>query len=241
MLKDIVLDVAKNIGSLGVFDEILVEQEELSSKFISYLAGNELTVLANTKNKISELTEELTGLSNLGFFCGLSNLYQNEDSTIITKTDKESKVNGLLFANKDGNKDEFRLSPAGFMRTKPRTFKGTSWNVSVAPATNKVSEFSARAALYSNIHPNIIISTENNKLMFTFGSDEGGGHSGKFIFADTTQVLKRSVTVPIQYLLLALKTASQGKSTMSIGENVVKVEFDSGLLDYQYFVMASTS
>ena len=36
MLKDIALDVAKNIASLGLFEEILVEQETDSTKFTAY-------------------------------------------------------------------------------------------------------------------------------------------------------------------------------------------------------------
>ena len=56
--------------------------------------------------------------------------------------------------------------------------------------------------------------------------------------ADTTQELKSPVTLPINALILALKTASQGTPIMSISEKVAKVEFDSGVIAYEYLIMA---
>jgi len=38
--------------------------------------------------------------------------------------------------------------------------------------------------------------------------------------------------------LLALKTASQGTPVISISEKVAKVEFDSGVIAYEYLVIA---
>jgi hypothetical protein len=110
--------------------------------------------------------------------------------------------------------------------------------VVVKPAANKISELSQRAGLYASIDPNLVASTDNGKLIFTFGGSAGGGHSGKFVFADTTQTLKRPVTLPIQSLLLALKTASQGTPVISISEKVAKIEFDSGVIAYEYLVIA---
>jgi hypothetical protein len=124
------------------------------------------------------------------------------------------------------------------MKTKTRSFKGTTWDVVVKPAANKISELSQRAGLYSSIDPNLVATTDNGKLIFTFGGAAGGGHSGKFVFADTTQTLKRPVTLPIQSLLLALKTASQGTPVISISEKVAKIEFDSGVIAYEYLVIA---
>jgi hypothetical protein len=126
------------------------------------------------------------------------------------------------------------------MKTKSRSFKGTTWDVVVQPASNKISELSSRASLYSSIDPNLVVSTEKGKLVFTFGGPGGGGHSGKFAFADTTQTLKRPVTLPIQSLLLALKSASQGTPVLSISEKVAKIEFDSGVIAYEYLVIAQS-
>jgi len=237
MLKDIVLDVAKNIASLGTFEEILVEQEADTTKFTAYPEDSTLTVLANSKVKVDTLPEKF-GMLNLGFLVGLSNLYRSEESAVGTGNNNKSEIDRLVFSNKDGNKDEYRLTPTNLMKTKSRSFKGTTWDVVVKPAANKISELSQRAGLYASIDPNLVVSTDNGKLMFTFGGSVGGGHSGKFVFADTTQVLKRPVTLPIQSLLLALKTASQGTPVLSISEKVAKVEFDSGIIAYEYLVIA---
>ena len=237
MLKDIALDVAKNIASLGLFEEILVEQETDSTKFTAYPEGSLLTVLANSKDKVNELPDNF-GMMNLGFFIGLTNLYKSEDSTADVGTDKNSEKDRLVFTNKDNNKDEYRLTPTNLMKTKTRSFKGTTWDVVVKPAANKISELAQRAGLYASIDPNLVATTDNGKLIFTFGGAAGGGHAGKFVFADTTQSLKRPVTLPIQSLLLALKTASQGTPVVSISEKVAKVEFDSGVISYEYLVIA---
>jgi hypothetical protein len=175
---------------------------------------------------------------NLGFMVGLSNLYRGEDSSVATGTNNKSDIDRLVFSGKDGNKDEYRLTPTNLMKTKSRSFKGTTWDVVVEPSNAKISELAQRAGLYTAIDPNLTASTENGKLVFTFGGAGGGGHSGKFVFAETTQTLKRPVVLPIQSLLLALKTASQGTPKVSISEKVAKIEFDSGVIAYEYLVIA---
>lgn len=240
MLKDITLDVAKNIAGLGLFEEILVEQEAESTKFTAYPEGSLLTVLANSKDKVTELPDSF-GLLNLGFYVGLTNLYKAEDATVGVGTDprtQSGETDRLVFTNKDGNKDEFRLTPTNLMKTKSRTFKGTTWEVVVKPQSNKISELLARGSLYANIDPNFIATTENGKLVFTFGGPAGGGHAGKFIFADTTQTLKRPVALSIQAMLTAFKQCSQGTPVLSISEKAARVEFDSGLITYEYIAGA---
>lgn len=237
MLKDITLDVAKNIAGLGLFEEILVEQETESTKFTAYPEGSLLTVLANSKSKVTELPDSF-GLLNLGFYVGLTNLYKSDDATVGVGTNAKSESDRLVFTNKDGNKDEFRLTPTNLMKTKSRTFKGTTWEVVVQPQANKISELLARGSLYANIDPNFVATTENGKLVFTFGGGLGGGHSGKFIFADTTQTLKRPVALSIQAMLTAFKQCSQGTPVLSISEKAARVEFDSGLITYEYIAGA---
>jgi hypothetical protein len=165
-------------------------------------------------------------------------LYRSEDSKVATGTNAKSEIDRLAFSGVDGNKDEYRLTPTNLMKTKTRSFKGTTWDVVVKPAANKITELAQRAGLYASIDPNLVATTDNGKLIFTFGGSAGGGHSGKFVFADTTQTLKRPVTLPIQSLLLALKTASQGTPIISISEKVAKIEFDSGVIAYEYLVIA---
>jgi hypothetical protein len=237
MLKDIALDVAKNIAGLGLFEEILVEQEATSTKFTAYPEDSLLTVLANSKAKVAELPDAC-GMLNLGFYVGLTNLYKDPDpakkSTVGVSNNAKGEVDRLTFNNVDGNNDEYRLTPTNLMKTKSRTFKGTTWEVVVSPQANKISELSQRGTLYSSIDPNLTASTENGKLVFTFGGSAGGGHAGKFVFADTTQTLKRPVSLSIQALLTAFKMCSQGTPVLSISERATKVEFDSGLIAYEY-------
>jgi hypothetical protein len=219
-----------------MFEEILVEQETDSTKFTAYPEGNLLTVLASSKDKVVELPDAF-GMLNLGFYVGLTNLYRNEDSAVATGTNANSEIDRLTFSSKDGNKDEYRLTPTNFMKTKSRSFKGTAWEVVVQPQANKISELNSRGTLYANIDPNLVASTENGKLIFTFGGGQGGGHSGKFIFADTTQTLKRPVALSIQALLTAFKMCGQGTPVLSISEKATRVEFDSGLISYEYIAM----
>jgi hypothetical protein len=237
MLKDIVLDVSKNIASLGTFEEILVEKETDKTKFTAYPEDSTLTVLANTSQTFTDLPEKF-GMLNLGFLVGLSGLYKDQDANVNSGTNSKSEVDRFVFSDKNGNNDHYRLTPTNLMKTKTRNFKGTSWDVTVQPASNKISELAVRAGLYTNIDPNLTATTENGKLVFTLGGAAGGGHSGKFVFADTTQTLKRPVVLPIQPLILALKTASQGTPTVSLSEKVARVEFDSGVIAYEYLIMA---
>ena len=237
MLKDITLDVAKNIAGLGIFEEILVEQEPNSTKFTAYPEDSLLTVLANSKDKVTEFPEAC-GMLNLGFFVGLTNLYKDPDVTkkcnVTVGSNNKGDVDRLAFNNADGNNDEYRLTPANLMKTKSRSFKGTTWEVVVSPQANKISELSQRGTLYATIDPNLTASTENGKLVFSFGGSAGGGHAGKFVFADTTQTLKRPVSLSIQALLTAFKMCSQGTPVLSISERATKVEFNSGLIAYEY-------
>lgn len=237
MLKDIVLDVSKNIASLGSFEEILVEREADKTKFTAYPEDNTLTVLASTPQKFEDLPEKF-GMLNLGFFVGVTNLYKDQDAKVESGTNSRSEVDRLVFSDKNNNNDHYRLTPTNLMKTKSRNFKGTTWDVTVQPAANKIAELATRAGLYTNIDPNMTVTTENGKLVFTLGGAAGGGHSGKFVFADTTQTLKRPIMLPIQAFVLALKTASQGTPTVSISEKVARIEFDTGVVAYEYLVMA---
>lgn len=237
MLKDIALDVAKNIASLGTFEEILVEKDAAKTKFTAYPEDNTLTVLASTPQTFDELPERF-GMLNLGFFVGLTNLYKDQDSAITAGANSKNEVDRFVFSDKNGNNDHYRLTPTNLMKTKTRNFKGTSWDVTVQPAANKISELAVRAGLYNNIDPHLTATTDNGKLIFSLGGAAGGGHSGKFVFADTTQTLKRPVVLPIQPLILALKTASQGTPTVSISEKVARVEFDTGVIAYEYLIMS---
>ena len=237
MLKDIALDVAKNIASLGSFEEILVENDSTKTKFTAYPEDSSLTVLAETPWKSEDLPEKF-GMLNLPFYVGLTNLYKSADASVEVGTNSKSVPDRLVLKDKDGNNDHYRLTPTNLMKTKSRNFKGTIWDVTVIPSPNKISELAQRTSLYAAIDPNLVVTTENGKLIFTLGSSAGGGHTGRFVFADTTQVLKRPVTLPIGALVLALKTASQGTPTISFSEKVAKIEFDSGVVQYEYLVMA---
>lgn len=237
MLKDIALDVAKNIANLGTFEEILVEKETDKTKFTAYPEDSTLTVLASSGQTFDDLPEKF-GMLNLPFFVGLTNLYKDPTAAVNSGTNSKNESDRLVFTDANGNNDHYRLTPINLMKTKTRNFKGTTWDVTVQPQANKISELSVRAGLYMNIDPNLVATTENGKLIFTLGGSAGGGHSGKFVFADTTQTLKRPVTFPIQPLILALKTASQGTPTISISEKVARVEFDSGVIAYEYLIMA---
>lgn len=237
MLKDIALDVAKNIASLGTFEEILVEKETDKTKFTAYPEDSTLTVLASSSQTFDDLPEKF-GMLNLPFFVGLTNLYKDPNAVVNSGTNSKNESDRLVFADPNGNNDHYRLTPTNLMKTKTRNFKGTTWDVTVQPQANKISELAVRAGLYAGIDPNLVATTEKGKLIFTLGGAAGGGHSGKFVFADTTQTLKRPVTFPIQPLILALKTASQGTPTISISEKVARVEFDSGVIAYEYLIMA---
>ena len=237
MLIDIALDVSKNIASLGTFEEILVEKDSGKTKFTAYPEDSTITVLAEAPKEYEELPDKF-GMLNLPFFVGLSNLYKGEDANVATGTNSKDETDRFVLTDKGGNNDHYRLTPTNLMKTKPRSFKGTDWHVTFQPQANKISELATRAGLYTNIDPNLIATTENGKLIFTLGGQAGGGHIGKFVMADTTQELKSPVTLPINALILALKTASQGTPIMSISEKVAKVEFDSGVIAYEYLIMA---
>jgi hypothetical protein len=237
MLKDVALDVAKNIASLGSFEEILVERSDSATKFTAYPEDSSITVLAEKPWADADLPEKF-GMLNLPFYVGLTNLYKDQTATVGVGTNSKSEPDRFVFNDKDGNNDQYRLTPTNLMKTKTRNFKGTNWEVEIIPAPNKISELSQRTQLYAGIHPTLTATTENGKLVFTLGSTLGGGHTGRFVFADTTQKLSKPVTLPINELILALKTASQGQPTMSFSEKVCKVSFDSGIVSYDYLVMA---
>lgn len=233
MLKDITLDIAKNIAGIGMFEEILVEQETNSTKFTAFPEDSILTVLANSKVKVVELPDKC-GFLNLGFYVGLTNLYKAEGSTATTGTNNQNEIDRIIFKSKDNNSDEFRFTSTNLMKTKSRSFKGTTWEVEVNPAANKISELVQRGTLYSIIDPHFIASTEKGKLIFTFGGAQGGGHIGRLVFAETTQTLKRPVTLSINAVLAAFKQCSQGTPVLKLSEKATSVSFDSGLIDYEY-------
>ena len=153
MLKDIVLDVAKNIASLGTFDEILVEQDTDTTKFTAYPEDSSITVLANSKAKVDELPEAC-GMLNLGFLVGLSGLYRTDfTASNLSKTAGNTAgvhlISNPYMAYLDWQAvTKTNIEPTFYIRTNNTTNSNISALISYNSETSLSTNTSKKPALF---------------------------------------------------------------------------------------------
>ena len=186
------------------------------------------------------------GLGNLGFLNGLSNLYNKEGSEIeVLTVTKNGNVmpDYLQFKDNDGNSDKYRLMSKEIIdeQLQQSKFKGVKWDVEFEPTKSKVSEMAAKASIYSSIEPTFTVKTENNNVVFVFGSDLGGSHFGRMVFASNVSgTMTEGYAWPIDKFLSILKLGMAGDCRVHFSKVACMITIDSGIGVYNYILPGHT-
>jgi hypothetical protein len=177
---------------------------------------------------------------------GLTGLY-NKDSTEVEVSTVEKNGQTIpeyfIFKDADGNNDKYRLMSKEIIDTQLQQskFKGVKWDISFEPKKSKVSEMSQKAGIYSALEPTFTVKTENNELVFIFGSDTGGSHFGRMTFATgVSGTMKEGYSWPIDKFLSILKLGMSGECTVQFCQVACMITIDSGTGTYNYILPGHT-
>ena len=128
-----------------------------------------------------------------------------------------------------------------FEQLQQSKFKGVKWDVEFEPTKAKVSEMAQKAGIYSGIEPTFTVKTENGNLVFIFGSDTGGSHFGRMVFASNVAgTMKEGYAWPIDKFLAILKLGMGGECTVHFSQVACMITIDSGIGVYNYILPGHT-
>lgn len=246
MMKDIIFDVVRHTAGLGIIDAVKVVGST-EETLISALDQNK-TVILNAKlhKPAQDLVGEF-GMGNLAFLSGLSNLYNRDGSTVsVVKTQRGGTEfpDNLVFQDVDGNTDRYRLMSKEIVDNELQTvkFKGAKWNISFEPTKAKVQDLAQAAGIYSSIEPTFTVKVENGNVVCVLGSDAGGSHFGKRVFANNVAgTIRDGIGFPLTQFLNILKLGMSGQCTVNFSEQgACMISIDSGIGLYNYVLPSLT-
>jgi hypothetical protein len=244
-MKDAIFDIVRHTASMGFFDLAKITGTDATTEVWTCDEKRTVVLEAQLNNPSAELIGEI-GLGNLGFLNGLSGLYNKEGTQVSTLTSTKNGVDipdYLQFKDAEGNTDKYRLMSKEIIDTQleQSKFKGVKWDIEFEPKKSKVSEMSQKAGIYSALEPTFTVRTENNDLIFTFGSDNGGSHFGQMTFASgVTGTIKDGYAWPIDKFLSVLKLGMSGECTVKFCQVACMITINSGIGVYNYILPGHT-
>ena len=244
-MKDAIFDIVRHTASLGFFELAKLTGTDESTEIWTCDEKRNVVLEAKLKSPLAELEGEL-GLGNLGFLNGITGLYNKEGANVsVSNVEKNGETipEYLVFKDDEGNNDRYRLMSREIIDTQLTTsrFKGSKWEVEFEPKKSKVSEMAQKASIYSAIEPTFTVKTEDGNLVFVFGSDVGGSHFGKMVFAsDVTGNMKEGYAWPIDKFLAILKLGMVGECTVRFSQVACMITIDSGIGEYNYILPGHT-
>lgn len=240
-MKDAIFDIVRHTASLGFFDLAKITGTADSTEVWTCDEKRNVVLEAELASPTADLIGEV-GLGNLSFLNGLTGLYNKDGSEVEVSTvtkNGETIPDYFIFKDADGNNDKYRLMSKEIIDTQLQQskFKGVKWDISFEPKKSKVSEMSQKAGIYSSLEPTFTVKTENNELVFIFGSDTGGSHFGRMTFAaNVTGTIKEGYAWPIDKFLAILKLGMSGDCTVKFCQVACMITINSGLGTYNYIL-----
>ena len=246
MMKDIISDIVRHTAGLGIIDAVKIVGTD-EETVISALDQNK-TVILNAKlhHPVLDLVGEF-GMGNLAFLNGISNMYQKEGSEVAVSKVQRNGVDlpdSLVFKDADGNTDKYRLMSKEIVDQELQTvkFKGAKWNISFEPTKAKVQDLAQAAGIYSSIEPTFTVKVDNGNVIFVLGSDGGGSHFGKRVFANNVVgTIRDGIGFPLNQFLTIMKLGMSGQCTVNFSEQgACMISIDSGVGLYNYILPSLT-
>lgn len=243
MIQDILNDVNKYINGIGVVPAVRVVQAPDADIKLQATSADK-TVVINAKSSLRFSDDDAVfGLGQLNQLDTILNCPEYEKDAVITITKNGDAMSNIEFSNAAGDfTNSYRLMSKTLLDTlmPEKTFLGSKWSVELTPTLSAIKRFSLQAAANSD-QTSFIIKTVGGKLEIHFGTP--ATHSGKFVFADNIQgKTKGDCIFPVAVFQKVLNlTAGAQSSTVKITEQgLICIEIDSGLVQYQYYILGLT-
>ena len=244
-MKDYLQDIVQHTFGLGVIEIVKVvgDQNETTLEAMDTVSRT-LVVQAKFKNPVPEFVGTF-GMPNLGKLNTVLNIPEYKDGatiTVKTKTNQDgtAEPDGIRFENKTSDfKNDYRLmsSTTVLEVVKKTKFSGAKWNVTFSPSAVAIQRLKFQSQANSE-ETTFIAKTDNGALKFFFG--DHSSHAGDFVFESSVQgTISRSLNWPLPVVISILNLP--GDKIIKISDDgVMLISVDSGIADYNYYVLAQT-
>ena len=243
-MKDYLLDILKHTHNTGIFEFVKVSSTGKETKIGAISDDKNAILLATTHNPVTEFNGVfgMPNLSKLSMLLNCSEYQENADITlqIETKNNQPTPVS-IRFINESKDfKNEYRLMNHAVVdeKLKIEGFNEPKWDVEFKPTVAGIMRINFQSSLLSE-ESTFTLSNNKGNMVCNFG--DAANHAGEFIFAtNIIGNLQPNMAWPVKYLLplLKLNDNSNGFVIKISGSGIMELSVDSGLSEYNYYILA---
>jgi hypothetical protein len=239
-MLDILKDIAAHINPLGI-DMVRVKQAGDHVEITGIGPDQFFMLKARTKDKLDDVESDF-GIANFG---RLNYLLTNPEYRKNSKIEiiKEQRKDGVIptkieFSNEDGDfNNVYNFASTQVVKIKVQEFETMmpKWIFNFTPSVKSIDRFKGMAGAFAK-EPVFRFILEKEKLIATFG-DEKNDH-GSFVFhTDVDKKIDTSSFWPTAVFSAILSL--DGTKTMALSsEGMIKISVDSGLIEYDFMILA---
>ena len=235
--KDVLQDIIQYTYGLGIIDLVKIIGTPKET-IINAVADNRTVIMTSKfKNPITEFANTF-GLPNLGklkLILGFTDEYT--DGSKIEVVQQNGAPSSIHFENKTGDFiNDYRLMSKALVdeRIKDTAFKGASWSVKFDASIVGIQRLKKQFSVHSE-ETSFTTTTSNGNLVVDFG-DPATHHSNFVFHAGLTGTQRGKLVWPVKEFLAIMDLP--GTKSVSIAEGVMGVSIDSGMADYDYYILA---
>ena len=240
MIKDALQDLIKYVHGVGVFPALHITQSADGMSISSAAADKTAVVQAETALKIGdgELVYGLGQLELLDYLLKCPEYKENEKITLVN--DDDGKLSKVVFTNAAGDfTNSYRFMSQTLVETlvKAVKLKGVAWTAECTPPVASIQRFNMQAAANSS-EASFMLKSDADKLVITFGTP--ATHGGSFTFATgVTGKINGVQQFPVAVFQKILNLSANAKTTtLKVADGIMCFELDSGLVKYNFYIMA---
>lgn len=242
-MKDYLTDIVAHTHALGIIKLVKVIGEDASTELEGVAEDKSLVVKAKFHNASKDFlgTFGMPNLEKLNIILNIPEYHKDAKISLTTEQrNGETVPSGLHFENANGdfhNDYRFMSKEAVIDKIKSVKFKGVNWHVTFEPTIAGVQRFRFQANANSD-EKTFIAKTEKGDLKFYFG--DHSTHAGNFVFQPSVSgTLGKAWSWPIQTFLSILNL--DGDKTVQMSDDgATMITVDSGLIKYEYILLAQT-
>lgn len=245
MIYDTFKDIIKHTSGLGLFDLVKVTGTEENITVESIVSTNDIVLKAELSTPIADL-QGTVGLSRIPVLSGYLNFAQfSADNATIAITNEERNGKRLpteiSFTSPQGHEANYRfmMGDVADAQIQVPPFKGATWHVEFSPSKSAIRDLSTMNNILGSYESDFMVKMDGTTLNLLVG--QGASDRTKIPFASgLTGTLKHGWCWPINNVLAILKLHDTSKSVvMSFSDQgILKIEVDSGMGIYQYYLPA---
>jgi hypothetical protein len=240
MIKDALQDLIKYVHGVGVFPALHITQTAEGMNISSAAADKTAVVQAETALKIGdgELVYGLGQLELLDYLLKCPEYKENEKITLVN--DDDGKLSKVVFTNAAGDfTNSYRFMSQTLVETlvKAVKLKDVAWTGTCTPPVASIQRFNMQASANSS-EQSFMLKSDADKLVITFGTP--ATHGGSFTFATGASGKVNGVQqFPVAVFQKILNLSANAKTTtMKVADGIMCFELDSGLVKYNFYIMA---